>query len=507
MSFALVTLLLSSPGLAALAWPDLSTSLPYDGGGSRDAAVVVGISDYDKLPDIEGAADNASDWYLWLKKSRKVPVVKLLRDGEATRDTILAAAADAARLSKDGGTTWFVFIGHGAPAPDGTDGVLVGADARQAADSMYARSVYRNELSQVLSQGAGTPLLILDSCFSGQTPGGQALLPGLQPLVPAYAWKSTGATVLTAARGDQFAGALPGAARPAFSYLLLGALRGWGDVNGDRRVSASEAVDWVSDTLLEIVNDHRQEPMTLGDGADPVLSVLTKPEPAPDLASLVVKLSGPEAEGSGATTSSAVQVHVGSQDLMAMAKEAEEARRKQQAFQEAKEKEFKAQTTTILGKAKADWVAIAPAIAQKDDAGKKVCQAFVDKYGTAKVTVAGETRAVDVPEVAQARAWLQPPATESSLPKTVPTSVIDIQIRNNKAVKTCFLDERKRSGELPSVTLLFQIQPSGTVTGGDVRERDWKGSDLERCLVSAARTISFPAFSGPEYTVAFPFKF
>ncbi|MFA6315935.1 MAG: SUMF1/EgtB/PvdO family nonheme iron enzyme [Elusimicrobiota bacterium] len=33
--------------------------------------------------------------------------------------------------------------------------------------------------------------------------------------------------VLTAAKADQFAGSLPGTKRPAFSYLVLGGLRGW----------------------------------------------------------------------------------------------------------------------------------------------------------------------------------------------------------------------------------------------------------------------------------------
>jgi hypothetical protein len=48
--------------------------------------------------------------------------------------------------------------------------------------------------------------------------------------------------VLSAGKGDQFAGPLPGLGRPAFSWLVLGALRGWGDADRDGTVTAREAV-------------------------------------------------------------------------------------------------------------------------------------------------------------------------------------------------------------------------------------------------------------------------
>ena len=52
----------------------------------------------------------------------------------------------------------------------------------------------------------------------------------------------TNVTVLTAATADQVAGPLPGAARPAFSYLVLGGLRGWADSDHNGRVTAGETV-------------------------------------------------------------------------------------------------------------------------------------------------------------------------------------------------------------------------------------------------------------------------
>jgi hypothetical protein len=44
----------------------------------------------------------------------------------------------AAAAVEPGGTLWFVFIGHGAPVKiaDGNEGVLIGADTQQDADSL-----------------------------------------------------------------------------------------------------------------------------------------------------------------------------------------------------------------------------------------------------------------------------------------------------------------------------------------------------------------------------------
>lgn len=130
------------------------------------------------------------------------------------------------------GRAWFVFIGHGAPSLDGADGLLVGVDAPQDAETLPTRTVSREELLQLLVADGADVVAILDTCLSGM-PEGESLVPGLQPLVPTYtlATPPGSITVATAAASDQFAGALPGETRPAFSYLLLGAAQGWGDAD------------------------------------------------------------------------------------------------------------------------------------------------------------------------------------------------------------------------------------------------------------------------------------
>ena len=261
-----VTALPASP--VSLPWPDLSAAPATAAEGANDAALIVGIEDYLFAPKVPGATRNATDWFTYLVDGRKVPLgqVKLLRDADATREGILGRAAEVSALVKPGGSVWVVFIGHGAPAADGKEGVLVGAAAQQKAESLYARSVRQSELAAAL--GGKPTIMVLDACFSGRASGGQPLAAGLQPLILVHDLPAASATLLTAGKSDQFAGPLPGLNRPAFSYLVLGAMRGWGDANGDGVVTAEEAVNYAAKALIVLPIGRTQTPeLVTGSGS------------------------------------------------------------------------------------------------------------------------------------------------------------------------------------------------------------------------------------------------
>ncbi|MBN2799087.1 MAG: hypothetical protein JXX28_08055 [Deltaproteobacteria bacterium] len=271
-------MLLSLLTAAALAspWPALDHPAAT-GGGERDAAVLIAVEDYAYLPDVPGAVDNGWAWHAWMR-GRGVPEAKVAtlfdavgHSGEplARAERIRSQVALRAGQVEEGGRLWVVFIGHGAPAADGSDGLLVGADAGSSADGLFSRSVARGELLGAAREG-GAPevVLVLDACFSGQTGGGEALAGGLQPVIPT-AMVELGALELLAAGTGQLAGALPGEARPAFSYLLLGALQGWGDADGDGLVTAEEAHAYTLASLrgLSELTQRTQEPVLRGSGA------------------------------------------------------------------------------------------------------------------------------------------------------------------------------------------------------------------------------------------------
>jgi len=287
VAIVMVCLWMCFGAAASEVWPDLSQPTTRRGGGEGDAAVVVAIEDYVDIPSVSGAKDNAGDWYLWFTESRRTPVdrVYLLRDREATRERILDVAARAADQVEPSGTLWFVFIGHGAPSRDGTDGLLLGWDTQQTALSVYERGITQTELLDALGSHSPT-VVLLDACFSGRAGSGAALVEGLQPVVPNYSVNSPAATLLTAAETDQFAGPLPGSARPAFSYLLLGALRGWADVDQNGRITAGEAMTYTTKAMRTLIKDRSQTPVGYGPGKDTTLARGT--ERGPDLAKIVM---------------------------------------------------------------------------------------------------------------------------------------------------------------------------------------------------------------------------
>lgn len=271
-------------------WPDISVPPKYIGGGGKDAAIVVGIENYLMVAKIPGARKTSEDWQSYLTVTLGIPMdrVSLLRDNEATVEKIRRFTTQAVSQVKEGGTLWFIFIGHGAPSKNGKDGLLVGADAQQDPDSLYARSFSREELLGILSKGRqAKSVVLIDACFSGRTPSGDSLAEGLQPLIALSASThalSANVVMLTAAKADQFAGPLPKSTRrlPAFSYLALGALRGWGA--DDKGKVTAESIIAFARKALSLEKGRSQTPelltsipnATLGHGI----------EKAPDLAQI-----------------------------------------------------------------------------------------------------------------------------------------------------------------------------------------------------------------------------
>ncbi|MGK0357787.1 MAG: hypothetical protein ACI9U2_000064 [Bradymonadia bacterium] len=316
-SVSLLPVLLVLPlVLATPAWAvdPLETAIDLvaaEKGAEKDAAVIVAIEDYANVSDISGARANARLWRQWFSR-RGTTQVKVIQNAAARHQWtksgdakgILAEVDAAAKRVKKGGTLWFVFIGHGAPLTSGNqaEGALLAQDVEQTADSIEARGIgIESDLLPRLAK-AGKAVAILDACFSGKTDTGKAVIPGLQPLVPVSHKAPGKVTVFTAARDTEFAGPLPGKARPAFSYLMLGALSGWADGEIDRRkdkkISAAEAHAFVETQLGNLIQGRSQTPTfrgpdrtltqawavsaNLGGAAKPVAPPVAQPgEPVP----------------------------------------------------------------------------------------------------------------------------------------------------------------------------------------------------------------------------------
>ena len=408
---SLLTLLLTANATEPL-WPDLSEP-PRVGGGSKDAAVIVAIEDYNSVGDIPGAKANGLDWYSYLTDGRGIAAsrVQLLTDSDATKEGIETAVAEATRAVKSGGTLWFVFIGHGAPSRDGEDGLLVGWDTQQTAASVYARGLQQGELIDLLEQRSpGETVAVLDACFSGQGNDSTALVAGLQMMVPEYA-SSTGSsvTILSAGTSQQFAGPLPGAGRPAFSYLALGALLGWGDANGDSTVTTGEVHEYTLGALRALPLGRSQTPGLSGDGG---MALSSAKQAGPSLSAIRRALEGPVVVPDGGSGDFAAQMA----ELQRQQEAAQEAERLAVTLRANVEAEVARQTSAIQREASGAWSSVSSLAEVGDESGKKALELFIEAYSDREVVIGDESRAVSIPEIAEAEAWLARYGSQSSGP-------------------------------------------------------------------------------------------
>jgi hypothetical protein len=234
-------------------WPSIDSPLRTAASHPEDAAVVVGLESYAFLPQVPFAARDADAFYDFFVHTSGIPSdrVQLLHEGSV--EQLRPALQAAGNSVGPGGTVWIYFAGHGASDAGSDQQVLLGDDTRPSLESFASRSLGLAEVQQLASANGGSPFLILDACFSGTGRGGADLTNGQRFAVPSYALpQAPVGAVWSATSPGETSGPLPSTEHGAFTYLVVGALRGWADGEGgtpDGVVSAEEAQRWVERAL------------------------------------------------------------------------------------------------------------------------------------------------------------------------------------------------------------------------------------------------------------------
>ncbi len=397
-SFLLLAFVLCAvPVAMADGWPDLSSPRPTTAAHREDAAVVVGLEAYTFLPPVQGAVTSAQRWAAHLVQSRGVPRdrVFLLEDTRATASAIANSVADAALEVGSGATLWFVFVGHGAIAPDGNDGILLGIDASQSQSALSRQGLSLGALLKILDMGAQAhTLVVLDTSFDSLGPSGgpQDVFSASSSGKPSSSDSSTDVLPGTLARtistrlderGTVFMPVqalsppptLPGLDLPVFSYLLLGGMRGWADQDTDGRVLPAELADFVNNTLELVLGPQAPGLSVLGNRDTPATTFGR--EPAPEFPAIVVD---------------AIRQRILDTEI---------------ALDELQER--------LLAKAENDWQRLQPLL--RDGIGEPHLEAYLSRYNPAIVTWNHIRRWVQVPHMEQARQMLgmdQPGAPDAA---------------------------------------------------------------------------------------------
>ena len=251
-SLLLGGLLLAAPARAE-APPPVDPPLQLGERATRDAALIIGNEGYSALPQVIYAHRDARSVRDWLSSSRGLTKRQVLYVEDATRAELEKQLRRAAKQVRGRGTLWIYFSGHGSAANDAGARGLLGVDASPISPDEAALSLDRIVELARSTRRAERIVIIVDAGFGNVGRDGLELVPGRDaPKLGALPDYGPGVDVWLATADARAAEAYPSAQKGLFTYLMLGALRGWADgVLGDPpdgKVTWLEAQVWVDQT-------------------------------------------------------------------------------------------------------------------------------------------------------------------------------------------------------------------------------------------------------------------
>ncbi len=355
------------PFAAALAATPPSLETPVSSGmrSKKDVGVVIAVEDFATLPDAVGAKKDGAAIRGWLAATRGVDEKRISVLEDATAASARTAISRAAREAKRASTLWIYWAGHGAWL-DGKR-VLLGADADPAA--LGDAALQLDDVIELAEDSkAKQVVIVLDVGFGGRGRDGETLFPPPETVPPLPTRTDARVSVWSGTTGAEPAYRYPANDHGLFSYLVVGALRGWADGQigspADGVVSLQEAQGYVARVVRQ-----------LGGGEQ---------KPGKDTRADVTAWT---------LAAGALEAGPSKEDLAALAL-TEKARRVRKAEE------------ALLTVAKAEWEALAPTTTAATPEAEAALKAFLVKYDAATVPVDGAQVAVAVPYVAEARAKL-----------------------------------------------------------------------------------------------------
>ena len=244
----------------------------------RDAvAIIIGIEKYKRVAKADFANADAQDFYDYANRALgiKPENIKLLLDEGADDVEIYKAFQNWLPVKvKKGKTDVYVFYsGHGYPGQDGNSLYILphGADK----DLISKTAINQQEIvSAIQNAQPRTVTMFLDSCYSGQTRGGDVLIAGARPIAPKTSTNSypPNFTVISASSNDQISSASPELKHGIFSYFLMKGMEGDADQNKDGKITVAEIQEYLTDMVgrQAMGMNRKQQPQLFGD-ADRVL--------------------------------------------------------------------------------------------------------------------------------------------------------------------------------------------------------------------------------------------
>jgi hypothetical protein len=235
--------------------------------------LAVGVSAYDK-PELKlnFAAKDAKDFAALFRRQKGVLYreveVKLLTDGEVSRDSVADGLEWLQRqvTSKDFGILFLA--GHGITS---NDGLYYFAPANFDADRVKRTGVVFSEIQNTMSGLAGKALFFVDTCHSGSVLGKRRAIEDLPRILNELASAENGVVVFSSSTGRE--GSLEdkrwgNGGNGAFTAALLEGLAGKADTSRTGRITHKMLDFYVSERVKALTNGV-QHPVTQAPGGVP----------------------------------------------------------------------------------------------------------------------------------------------------------------------------------------------------------------------------------------------
>jgi uncharacterized caspase-like protein len=240
-------------------------------------AVVIGINRYKNFPALKYSVNDAREFYRYLVEVNGVPKdhIWLLLDEEATLDRIKSTLGTHLRQQAGKDDMVIVFLaGHGiterdATSPDGDGLEKYILPHNGDPKDLYASAMPMSEIARIFNRISAERLVFIsDTCYSGAS-GGRTI-----PVVGARAnisgafldrlSRGKGRVILTASDANEVSVEQDELKHGVFTYYLLEALRGQGDLDGDGVITVDEAYRYVSMKVPRATGQH-QHPVKKGE--------------------------------------------------------------------------------------------------------------------------------------------------------------------------------------------------------------------------------------------------
>ncbi|MEC7984722.1 MAG: formylglycine-generating enzyme family protein [Myxococcota bacterium] len=382
-------------------WPKHDVFVAESQPSSEDVVFIISINDYLYVSDFPGAKPNAKAWKKWFEQSKGIPEDRLffLENENATRKNIDKTWKKITKTIGKKGRIWFVYLGYGSSHKE--QAFIIPSDTSLKKNAARKSGWYWNNIQRYLEKNEEVEVIaFLDACFNGTVPvdenGDQEPLNIKTETLSAQLLASERLTYFLSNSMNACLGEIPRLRQLPFSYLALGALRGWGDIDNDGQITAQEVLGYINKVYTYTAPTRPQDSTLIPESRELVLA--TAEEEGPDLEEinwiLYPKLK--EKRGREFLPWDKVGDQSDFDELLADLSK----KRKMDLTFEAERSE---KSAALREKAERHWGEVEKFVDQAvDDYSRMAAYAFLDNYKSTRVQVQAQKIDIDINQVQEA---------------------------------------------------------------------------------------------------------